>query len=113
MLVLALALVAAGGIDSVELLRSRTGGHAHYGILGIFSTQKGTLLAYARARKSLRGDWGKIDGRTWTKKTVIEAGFAGYSDLALGRDGTIYCFYEQGSPVAGLRLARLPRASFE
>ncbi len=35
-------------------------------------------------------------GKTWSAAKVLEAGVAGYSDLAAGPDGTIYCFYERG-----------------
>jgi len=37
------------------------------------------------------------EGRTWPIMKVLEPGGSGYSDLALGTDGTIYCFYERGS----------------
>jgi sialidase-1 len=39
------------------------------------------------------------DGRTWPVKRVIEPGISGYTDLASGADGKIYCIYERGSPV--------------
>ena len=35
---------------------------------------------------------------TWPFKRVIEPGPSGYSDLAAGPDGTVYCVYEDGSP---------------
>lgn len=80
MLILALALVAAGGLEAMELFRTGADGYAHFRIPGIVVTQKGTLLAYAEARKSLRGDWGSIDivlrrsadrGKTWSPFRVI------------------------------------------
>ncbi len=37
------------------------------------------------------------EGQTWPLVKVLEAGRSGYSDLAMGKDGTIYCFYERGS----------------
>jgi len=37
------------------------------------------------------------EGRTWPVMKVLEPGRSGYSDLAMGPDGTIYCFYERGS----------------
>lgn len=57
------------------------------------------------------------DGQTWPVARVIDAGVAGYSDLAAGRDGTIYCLYE-GAPAganmfqrgADLTLARFDLA---
>ncbi len=38
------------------------------------------------------------DGATWPYKRVIEPGVSGYSDLAAGPDGAIYCVYEDGTP---------------
>jgi sialidase-1 len=37
---------------------------------------------------------------------VIEPGWSGYSDLAVSKDGTIYCFFERGSSTRALTLAR-------
>ena len=36
------------------------------------------------------------EGRTWPVLRTLEPGISGYSDLAVGPDGTIYCFYERG-----------------
>ena len=36
------------------------------------------------------------DCRTWPTSRVLEPGISGYSDLAVGRDGMIYCLYERG-----------------
>ena len=36
------------------------------------------------------------EAKTWPVMKTIEAGPSGYSDLAVGPDGTIYCFYERG-----------------
>jgi sialidase-1 len=36
------------------------------------------------------------EGRTWPALRTLEPGISGYSDLAVGPDGTIYCFYERG-----------------
>jgi sialidase-1 len=33
---------------------------------------------------------------TWPVSRVLEPDIAGYSDLAVGPDGTIYCFFERG-----------------
>jgi len=35
-------------------------------------------------------------GRTWPHRRSLEPGISGYSDLAVGPHGTIYCFYERG-----------------
>ena len=39
------------------------------------------------------------EGRTWPVKKSIERGVSGYSDLATGPDGTIFCIYERGTPT--------------
>ena len=76
---LALAATASVPIRQ-ELFRSGADGYAHYRIPGLIVTAKGSLLAYAEARKTLRGDWGTIDivlrrstdgGRTWSPMKVI------------------------------------------
>ncbi len=36
------------------------------------------------------------EGKTWPVKKVLEPGPAGYSDLAVGPDGSIFCFFERG-----------------
>jgi len=38
------------------------------------------------------------DGKTWPVKRVLEPGISGYTDLAAGPDGSMYCIYERGSP---------------
>ena len=39
------------------------------------------------------------DGRTWAKSLVVEPGDAGYADIALTDDGTVYVLYEQSAGV--------------
>lgn len=34
------------------------------------------------------------NGKTWPVEHVVNAGISGYSDLAIGPDGTIYCLFE-------------------
>jgi hypothetical protein len=53
-----------------------------------------------RDRRNLAVKLSDDEGQTWPVARVLELGTSGYSDLALGRDGTIYCLYERGS-VAG------------
>ncbi len=36
------------------------------------------------------------DCQTWPVSRVLEPGISGYTDLAIGNDGTIYCVYERG-----------------
>lgn len=39
-----------------------------------------------------------ISAEPFLKKTnILESGISGYSDLTVGQDGTIYCFYERGT----------------
>jgi sialidase-1 len=49
------------------------------------------------ARKNLTVKLSYDEGRTWPVSRVLEPGTSGYSDLAVGPDGTIYCLYERGS----------------
>jgi sialidase-1 len=69
-------------MEKMDLFEAGKGGYALYRIPGIVVTAKGTVLAYAEARKSDRGDWGTIDimlrrstdqGRTWSAPRVIAA----------------------------------------
>ncbi|MFO0280790.1 MAG: exo-alpha-sialidase [Acidobacteriota bacterium] len=76
---LALALMAEP-VKKQEIFQSGTNGYALFRIPGIVVSKKGTLLAYAEARKSMRGDWGPIDivlrrstdkGATWSPMKTI------------------------------------------
>ena len=79
-LAVALLLIAAWAsagepwIERQDLFRSGDGGYAMYHIPGIAVTARGTVLAWAEARRT-RGDWAAIDillrrstdgGRTWS-----------------------------------------------
>ena len=75
-------LLPAQDLKRQELFTTGQGGYAHYRIPGLIVTRKGTILAYAEARKSLRGDWGTTDivlrrstdrGGTWSPFRVIAA----------------------------------------
>jgi sialidase-1 len=61
-----------------------------------------------RERKNVSVRLSYDDGKTWPVTKSLEPGPRGYSDLAVGPDGTIYCFYERGktSPARALCLAR-------
>jgi sialidase-1 len=50
-----------------------------------------------RERKNLTVILSYDEGETWPVARSLEQGASGYSDLAAGPDGTIYCFYERGS----------------
>jgi len=44
------------------------------------------------------------EGKSWPVKRVVEPGSAGYSDLAVSPDGTIWCLYETGGPFPNQKL---------
>jgi sialidase-1 len=50
-----------------------------------------------RERKNVSARLSYDEGKTWPIKRTLEPGMSGYSDLAVGPDGTIYCFYERGA----------------
>jgi sialidase-1 len=50
-----------------------------------------------RDRKNVSVKLSYDEGQTWPVNKSLEAGFSGYSDLAVLPDGTILCFYERGS----------------
>jgi len=52
-----------------------------------------------RERKNVSVRLSYDEGKTWPVVKSIESGPSGYSDLAVGPDGTIYCFYERGAIV--------------
>ncbi|MGB7158758.1 MAG: sialidase family protein [Tepidisphaeraceae bacterium] len=61
-----------------------------------------------RDRKNLTIKLSEDDGATWPIARTLEPGPSAYSDLAIGADGTIYCFFERGEkgPYERLTLAR-------
>jgi sialidase-1 len=64
-------------------------------------------------RQNLTAKVSHDEGKTWATRKVVEEGFAGYSDLATGADGTLYCLYETNQGTEGWRyrivLKRFPR----
>ncbi len=77
----ALQLTAAEPLfEKTEVFPPRLNGIARYRIPGIVVTQKGTVLAYAEARKNSSSDWGEIEihlrrstdgGKTWENSQKI------------------------------------------
>jgi sialidase-1 len=59
-----------------------------------------------RKRQNLTVRLSYDEGQTWPITKVLDKGDAGYSDLAAGPDGSIYCLYERG----GSRTAFDPEA---
>ncbi|MBO5670546.1 MAG: exo-alpha-sialidase, partial [Clostridia bacterium] len=55
--------------------------------------------AHQTARENLVCRLSYDDGKTWAKSLVIEPGDAGYADIALTEDGTVYVLYEQSAGV--------------
>jgi sialidase-1 len=49
----------------------------------------------SRDRKNIAIQLSYDEGETWSVKKVLDPGGAGYSDLAVTRDGTILCLYER------------------
>jgi len=45
-------------------------------------------------RRNLTAKISNDEGQTWPVKKVIDPGPSGYSDVAIGNDGTVYCLYE-------------------
>jgi sialidase-1 len=74
------ATAAEPFFDQVNIFEAGTGGYAHYRVPAIIVSPRGTVLAFAEARKSTRGDWGAQDivmrrstdgGKSWTPTRVI------------------------------------------
>ena len=78
--VLLSTISATAQIEKIDVWRAGEQDYKLYRIPGIVVTAKGTVLAYAEARKSDRGDWNTIDivmrrstdgGRTWSPSRTI------------------------------------------
>ena len=59
-----------------------------------------------RKRQNVSVQLSYDEGETWAVKKILEPGPSGYSDLAVGPDGTLYCFYERGQVEAGRNYTR-------
>jgi sialidase-1 len=51
----------------------------------------------SRDRMNLSLQLSEDEGASWQVRKVLEPGFSGYSDLAVDRSGSIFCFYERGA----------------
>jgi sialidase-1 len=60
----------------------------------------------SRDRRNVTVQISYDEGRTFKVKKVIEPEWSGYSDLAVGADGTVYLFFERGLRTRALTLAR-------
>jgi sialidase-1 len=49
-----------------------------------------------RDRKNLTVKLSYDEAKTWAVSKVLDAGWSGYSDIAVTKDGTILCFYGRG-----------------
>ncbi|MEO7652416.1 MAG: sialidase family protein [Bryobacteraceae bacterium] len=54
-----------------------------------------------RKRENLTVRLSYDEGKSWPVAKLLEPGRSGYSDLAVGADGTIYCLYERGEASNG------------
>ncbi|HYG38716.1 MAG TPA: sialidase family protein [Cytophagales bacterium] len=52
-------------------------------------------------RKNLTAKLSYDEGETWPVQKVLNAGASGYSDVAIGPDGMIYCLYETNTVGEG------------
>ncbi|MDB6118974.1 MAG: nedA [Verrucomicrobiaceae bacterium] len=50
----------------------------------------------SRDRKNLSVKMSYDEGKTWAVRKVLDAGYSGYSDIGVMKDGTILCFYGRG-----------------
>ena len=55
----------------------------------------GAFAIWSRRNLTLR--LSKDDGRTWPHARVLNEGLAGYSDIAVTKDGRIFCVFENGT----------------
>lgn len=84
-------------------------GYAMYRIPGLVVTERGTLLAYAEARKNGGADWGHIDlvlrrstdgGATWSKPTLLAQQGPGFEKNPLAPKGKGEAGITFNNPVA-------------
>lgn len=54
-------------------------------------------------RENLSIKLSRDDGKTWPVNKTLEAGPSAYSDLAVLKDGTVLCLYENGNSITSAR----------
>ena len=80
------------------ILRLRTGGILFSNPRSESDTEAIIAQYRMRPRNNLTIRMSNDDGRTWPVARLLEPGRTGYSDLAEGPEGSLYCLYEQGVP---------------
>jgi sialidase-1 len=77
---IAVTAALASGLDTQDLFVGGQGGYRNYRIPGLIVTARGTVLAYAEARRGSQTDWGVIDimlrrstngGKSWSEPKII------------------------------------------
>lgn len=68
---------------------------------GLLFTNPDTRNAPKPPRKNLTAKLSYDEGKTWSIQKVIDTSFAGYSDIAVAKDGTVYCLYETNTVSTG------------
>lgn len=81
-----------------SILRLRTGGILFSNPRSESDTEAIIAQYRMRPRNNLTIRMSNDDGRTWPVARLLEPGRTGYSDLAEGPEGSLYCLYEQGVP---------------
>jgi sialidase-1 len=65
-------------------------------------------------RKNLTAKLSYDDGKSWPIQKAIDTSFAGYSDIAISNNGTVYCLYETNTVSKGFNYSLvLKRFSLE
>ena len=65
-----------------------------------------------RTRENLTARLSYDEGKSWTVQKVLWPGFAGYSDLAVDKNGMIYCLYETRDVTDNLQKYRVVLQKF-
>ncbi|MDJ1138412.1 exo-alpha-sialidase [Streptomyces iconiensis] len=93
----------ASNADEISYLRPGPGAP------GLTKTALFSNTATPHGRKELTVRLSEDDGASWPGRAVIKSGQAGYSTLAVLRDGTVAALYEVGD-TGGIHFARFTRA---